>query len=134
VVSEFLNAAETGEVEPLLKLLADGAALARDPGDLSKPVPPLIRDRQILFQTLGHTLTHLRSVSDRFVLFPVGGDYACLARAGRTAKGAILLRVVRKKVAAVRLVRCPAMLRQLQILMAVKTGDDFEERSTHNSN
>ncbi len=134
VVSEFLNAAETGKVEQLLKLLSDEAALARDPGDLSKPVPPLIRDRRILFQTLGNTLTQMRNVSDRFVVFPIGGDYACVARSGRTAQRAILLRVIEQKVAAVRLVSCPALLRQLQILMAANAGEDFPEGSANRSN
>src|SRR5205085_3991134 len=80
VVSEFLQAAETGQLEPLLKLLSHEAALARDAGDLSKPVPPLIRDREILFQTLGNTLAQMRNGSDRFILFPVGHDYAYVAR------------------------------------------------------
>src|SRR5947208_5423355 len=53
MVSEFLNAAQTGELEPLLKLLSDEAVLARGAGDLSKPVPPLIHEREILFHTLG---------------------------------------------------------------------------------
>src|SRR5512133_244473 len=115
VVSEFLNAAETGEVERLIGLLSDDAALARDPGDLSKPVPPLIRDPQILFQTLGNALSQMRNNSDGFAVFPVGRDYACVARSGRTAQGAILLRVDERKVGAVRLVTCPALLRQRQI-------------------
>src|SRR3954471_4956541 len=85
VVSEFLNAAETGEFEPLLRLLSDKAALAPAPADLSKPVPPLIFDREIFFQTLGKALAQMRNVSDPFVVFPVGPDYACVARCGRTA-------------------------------------------------
>src|SRR5437867_865084 len=84
VVSEFLQAAETGELEPLLKLLSGEAALACDPGDLSKPVPPLIHDRGILFQTLGNALAQMRNASDRFVLFPIGQDYAYVARSGTT--------------------------------------------------
>src|SRR5438874_1789243 len=94
VVSEFLQAAETGELEPLLKLLSFEAALARDAGDLSKPVPPLVHDREILFQTLGNSLTQMRDGSDSFTLFPIGHDYAYVARCGITAKGAILLRVI----------------------------------------
>jgi RNA polymerase sigma-70 factor (ECF subfamily) len=134
VVSEFLKAAETGEVDRLVSLLSEEAALARDPGDLSKPSPPIIRDPQILFKTLGNTLADLRSVSDRFLFFPVGRDYACVARAGRTTRGAILLRVVEQKVAAIRLVSCPSLLRQLKILMAVHTGEDFQEGSANKSN
>jgi len=134
MVSEFLNAAETGELEPLLKLLSGEAALARDAGDLSKPVPPLIHDRGILFQTLGNALAQMRNASDRFVLFPIGHDYAYVARCGITAKGAILLRVIEQKVAAVRLVSCPALLHQLQILMAISPGGDGHAGSTHQSN
>jgi hypothetical protein len=124
VVSEFLNAAETGELEPLLRLLSDEAALARDPGDLTKPAPPLIHDREILFQTLGNSLAQMRNASDHFVLFPIGHDYAYVARRGMTAKGAILLRVIDQKVALVRLVSCPVLLHQLQILMALSLGGD----------
>ena len=134
VVSEFLQAAETGELEPLLKLLSDEAALARDAGDLSKPVPPLIRDREILFQTLGNTLAQMRNGSDRFTLFPVGHDYAYVARCGTTAKGAVLLRVIEQKVAALRLVSCPVLLHQLQILMALSPGGDCQPGNTHHSN
>src|SRR6266446_2475165 len=106
VVSEFLQAAETGELEPLLKLLSAESALARDAGDLSKPVPPLIHDREILFQTLGNSLAQMRNGSDRFTLLPIGHDYAYVAHCGITAKGAILLRVIEQKVAALRLVTC----------------------------
>jgi RNA polymerase sigma factor (sigma-70 family) len=124
VVSEFLKAAETGQFEQLLQLLADGAALAPAPPDLSQPAPPLIYDREILCQTLGNTLAQLRNVSDRFVVFPFGQDYACVARSGRTAKGAILLQVTQQKVAAVRLVNCPVLLHRLQMLMALYPGGD----------
>jgi len=134
VVSEFLQAAETGELEPLLKLLSFEAALARDAGDLSKPVPPLIRDREILFQTLGNSLTQMRDGSDSFSLFPIGHDYAYVARCGITAKGAILLRVIEHKVAAVRLVSCPVLLHQLQILLALSSGADCQTRNTHQTN
>ena len=134
VVSEFLQAAETGEFEPLLKLLSFEAALARDAGDLSKPVPPLIHDREILFQTLGNTLAQMRKASDRFVLFPIGHDYAYVARSGITAKGAILMRVIEQKVAAVRLVSCPVLLHQLQILMALSPGGDCQTGNTHHTN
>ncbi len=122
VVSEFLNAAETGQLEPLFRLLSNEAALARDPGDLSKPVPPLIHDREILFQTLVNSLAQMRNGSDRFVLFPIGQDYAYVARSGLAASGAVLLRVSDQKVAAVRLVSCPVLLHQLQILIALSTG------------
>ncbi len=134
VIAEFLNAAETGEIDRLLQVLSDEATLARDPGDLFKPPPPLIRDRQLLIQTLTSSLMEMRNLSDRFALFPVGRDYACVARSGRKAQRAILLRLAEQKVAAVRLVTCPALLRQLQILMAVNAGEDFQEESTHNTN
>src|SRR5205085_6194065 len=134
VVSEFLQAAETGELEPLLKLLSDEAALARDAGDLSKPVPPLIHDREILFQTLGNSLAQMRTVSDHFSLLPIGHDYAYVARCGITAQGAVLLRVIEQKVAAVRLVSCPVLLVQLQILMALSPGGDAQIRNTHHTN
>ena len=134
VVSEFLQAAETGELEPLLKLLSAEAALARDAGDLSKPVPPLIHDREILFQTLGNALAQMRNGSDRFVLFPIGHDYAYVARCGITAKGAVLLRVIEQKVAAVRLVSCPVLLHQLQILMALSPGGDCQTTNTQHTN
>jgi len=131
VVSEFMQAAETGELEPLLMLLSAEAALARDPGDLSKPVPPLIRDREIVAQTLGNALAQMRNAGDRFVLFPIGHDYAYVARSGRTAKGAVLLRVMERQIVAVRLVSCPVLLRQLQILMALSTAgsDQTENRN-----
>jgi len=134
VVSEFLQAAETGELEPLLKLLSNEAALARDAGDLAKPVPPLIRDRKILFQTLGNALAQIRNGSDGFTLFPIGHDYAYIARCGMTAKGAILLRVIEHKVAAVRLVSCPVLLHQLQILMALNPGGDCQTGNTQHNN
>src|SRR5438045_7244586 len=89
------------ELRPvLLKLLSFEAALARDAGDLSKPVPPLIHDREILFQTLGNSLAQMRNASDGFVLFPIGHDYAYVARCGTTDRGAILLRVIEQKTAA----------------------------------
>jgi RNA polymerase sigma factor (sigma-70 family) len=130
VVSEFLNAAETGQFEQLLELLSDGAALAPAPRDLSQPAPPLIYDPKILFQTLGSSLSQMRAGSDRFVFFSVGRDYACVAGSGRTAKAAILLRVFDHKVAAVRLVICPALLHKLQILMAASSGEDGQPESS----
>jgi RNA polymerase sigma-70 factor (ECF subfamily) len=134
VVSEFLSAAETGELEPLLKLLSDEAVLARGAGDLSKPAPPLIHDRAILFQTLGITLAEMRKASDHFVLFPIGHNYAYVARSDSKANGAILLRVIQQKVAAVRLVSCPVLLRQLQILMALGSGGDCQPGNTQLNN
>lgn len=131
VVSEFLNAAETGQFQSLLPLLADGAALAPAPPDLSKPAPPLIYEREVLFQTLGHSLAQLRQGSDRFVFFPFGQDHACVARSGATAKGAILLRVLGQKITAIRLVNCPALLKRLQILMIASSGGDSQPGSTH---
>ena len=127
VVSEFLNAAETGRFEQLLQLLSDDAALAPAPRDLSQPAPPLIYDRKVLVETLGSSLSQMRACSERFVVFAVGQDYACVARSGRTAKAAVLLRVFDKKVAAVRLVRCPALLHKLEILMAASFDDDQPE-------
>jgi RNA polymerase sigma factor (sigma-70 family) len=124
VVSEFLNAAETGQFEGLLQLLSDGAALAPAPADLSKPAPPLIYDREMLFQTLGTALAQMRNGSDRFNLFPIGDDYAYVARRGITAKGAIVLRVIEQKVAAVQMVSCPALLHQLQILVALSPSGE----------
>jgi len=134
VVSEFLSAAETGEIEPLLKLLSDEAVLAQGPRDLSKPATPLIHDREVLVQTLGMTLAEMRKGSDHFVLFPIGGNYAYVARSGGTANGAILLRVIEQKVAAVRLVSCPVLLHQLQILMAMSSGGDGQPENTQLSN
>ena len=134
VVSEFLNAAETGHFEGLLQLLSDEAALAPAPADLSKPAPPLIYDRDMLFQTLTDSLAQLRSASDRFVLFPIGQGYAYVARCGRAAKGAVLLHVRDQKVAVVRLVSCPALLHQLQILMALNLGGDGQPASDSNLN
>jgi RNA polymerase sigma-70 factor (ECF subfamily) len=122
ITSEFLDAVETGSLERLLPLLSEGAALARDPGDLSKPVPPLIHDREILFQTLRTTLAQIRNGSEGFVVLPIGHHYAYVARSGRTARGAILLRVIEQKVAAVRVVSCPVLLHRLQILMSA-SGD-----------
>ena len=118
----------------MLKLLSAEAALARDAGDLSKPVPPLIHDREILFQTLGNTLAQMRNGSDRFTLLPIGHDYAYVACGGITAKGAILLRVIGQKVAAVRLVSCPVLLHQLQILMALSPGGDCQPGNPHHTN
>jgi RNA polymerase sigma-70 factor, ECF subfamily len=132
--SEFLDAAETGNLDRLLPLLSDGAALARDPGDLSKPVPPLIHDREILSQILRNALAQMRNGSDRFTLFPIGHDYAYVARCGRTARGAILLRVIEQKVAAVRVVSCPVLLHRLQILMSVSPGGDCQPGDTYRSN
>jgi len=76
----------------------------------------------------------MRNASERFVVLPIGHDYAYVARSGRTALGAILLRVIEQKVAAVRLVSCPALLHQLQILMAISPGGDGHAGSTHQSN
>jgi RNA polymerase sigma factor (sigma-70 family) len=132
IVSEFLNAAETGQFEPLLQLLSDHAELAPAPADLSKPAPPLIYDRETLLQTVGNALAQMRSVSDCFVVFPMGQDYACVARSGRTAKAAIVLRVIEQKVTALRLVSCPALLHRLQILMTASPGGDGQPESTNN--
>ena len=134
VVSEFLNAAETGQFEQLLNLLADGAALAPAPADLSTPAPPLIHDREVLFQTLGNCLERMRELSDRFVVFPIGQDYACVAQSGTSAKGAILVRVLAQKVAAVRVVSCPALLNRLWILMSVSLGGEGQAESTPQNN
>jgi RNA polymerase sigma factor (sigma-70 family) len=133
VVSEFLKAAETGEVEQLLRLLAEGAALAPAPADLTKPAPPLIHDREVLFHTLGNCLARMRETSDRFVLFPIGQDIACVARTGTTAGGAIVFRVRTQKVASVRVVSCPALLNRLKILMSVHGGDGQPVCNHHNN-
>jgi RNA polymerase sigma-70 factor (ECF subfamily) len=134
VVSQFLNAAETGQFEELLQLLSDGAALAPAPPDLTKPAPPLIHDPEVLFQTLGKSLAQMRQGSDRFVLFPVGQDYACVARNGRNAKGAILLNVLGQKIAGVRVVICPALLNRLKMLMTANTGGDGQAENVYRSN
>jgi len=134
VVSEFLNAAETGQFEQLLNLLSDGAALAPAPADLSKPAPPLIHDPELLLQTLGRSLAQMRAGSDCFVLFPVGQDYACVARKGTSANGAVLLRVLDQKVAAVRLVSCPALLKRLQILMTAGPDGESHPGCAQNNN
>jgi len=134
VVSEFLNAAQTGQFEQLLNLLSDDAALAPAPPDLSQPAPPLIYDRKVLFQTLGNSLAQLRQGSDRFVVFPAGQDYACVARSGATAKGAVLLRVLGQKVAAVRVVICPALLSRLQILMTASVGGEGQQGPIQHNN
>jgi RNA polymerase sigma-70 factor (ECF subfamily) len=126
VVSQFLNAAETGQFEELLQLLSDGAALAPAPPDLTKPAPPLIYDRELLFQTLGKSLAQMRQSSESFVFFSVGQDYACVARRGRTAIGAIMLRVTGQKVGGVRVVICPALLTRLNMLMTASNGRDGE--------
>jgi len=131
---EFLDAVGTGSLERLLPLLSEGAALARDPGDLTKPVPPLIHDRQILFEILRNTLVQIRNGSDGFVVLPIGHHYAYVARSGRTARGAILLRVSEQKVAAVRLVSCPVLLHRLQILMNVNPGGDCPPGDAYRSN
>jgi RNA polymerase sigma factor (sigma-70 family) len=134
VVSEFLNAAETGELDRLLELLAEGAALAPAPPDLTQPAPPLIYDRETLFHTLQQALGQMRHVSDDLVVLPIGQDYACVARSGRTAKRAVLLRVNEQKVAAVRLVICPVLLRELEILMTFSAGGDGSPGDTHQKN
>jgi RNA polymerase sigma-70 factor (ECF subfamily) len=127
VVSEFLNAAETGQFEQLLQLLSDGAALAPAPPNLSTPAPPLVYDPKILFQMLGNSLAQMRESSERLVLFPIGQDYVCVARSGKIVKAAVLLRVFGEKVTAVKLVSCPALLNRLRILMALSVeGDDPE--------
>jgi RNA polymerase sigma-70 factor (ECF subfamily) len=134
IASEFIDAAETGKLDRLLHLLSAGAALARDPGDLSKPVPPLIHDREILFQLLQNTLAQIRNGSDPFVVLPIGHHYAYVARCGRIAKGAILLRLKEQKVTAVRLVSCPVLLHRLQILMIASPGGDCQPGDTYRSN
>jgi RNA polymerase sigma-70 factor (ECF subfamily) len=134
VVSEFLKAAETGKVEQLLRLLAEGAALAPAPADLTKPPPPLIHDREVLFQTLGNCLARMRETSDRFVLFPIGQDIACVARTGTTAGGAIVFRVRAQKVVAMRVVSCPALLNRLQILISTHLGGEGQPRCAHHNN
>jgi RNA polymerase sigma factor (sigma-70 family) len=129
VVSEFMNAAETGRFEQLLQLLSDGASLAPAPADLTKPAPPLVHDRGILVQTLGHSLAQMRHGSDQYVLFPVGQNYAYVARSGKTTTGAILLRVIGHKVAGITVVICPALLNRLNILMTANTGGDGQLES-----
>jgi RNA polymerase sigma-70 factor, ECF subfamily len=134
LVSEFLNAAETGELNRLRELLAEGAALAPAPPDLTQPAPPLIYDRETLFHTLQQALGQMRQVSDDWVVLPIGQDYACVARSGRTAKRAVLLRLNEQKVAAVRLVICPVLLRELEILMTFSAGGDGQPGSTPHNN
>jgi RNA polymerase sigma-70 factor, ECF subfamily len=134
VLSEFFNAAESGNLNRLLELLAEGAALAPAPPDLTQPAPPLIYDREILFHTLRNALGQMRQDSDDWVVLPVGRDYACVARSGRTARRAVLLRVNEQKVAAVRLVICPVLLRELDILMALSPGGEGEPGSSHQNN
>jgi hypothetical protein len=94
----------------------------------------LIYDSKILFETLGSSLSQMRAGGEQFVLFPVGQDYACVARSGRTAKAAILLRVVKQKIEAVRLVICPVLLHKLQILMNVNSGADAQPESSCHGN
>ena len=134
VVSEFLNAAETGQFEQLLQLLSEGATLAPAPSDLSQPAPPLIHNREVLFQTLGEFVSQMRAGSEGFVVFPIGQEYACVGRHGTTAKAAILVRAREQKVAAVRLVRCPALLHKLQILMSVSPGGDAQPEFIQHNN
>lgn len=134
VVVEFLNAAETGKFEQLLSLLSDGVALAPAPADLSQPAPPLVYDREILCQTLGKSLGQLRQGSDALVLFPVGQDYAYVARRGTTVKAAVLLRLLEQKVAAIRLVICPALLNRLRILMNASLGGAGQPGSPRHNN
>lgn len=124
IVLEFLHAAETGQFDRLLQLLSEGATLAPAPADLSQPAPPLIHDRGVVIQTLANFVAQMRTVSERFALFPIGRDYACVGRTGTTAKAAILLRFRDQKVAAVKVVRCPALLHKLQILMSVSSGEN----------
>jgi RNA polymerase sigma-70 factor (ECF subfamily) len=134
VVSEFLNAAETGRFEQLLVLLADGAVLAPAPADLAQSAPPLIHDRELLCQTIGKSLSQMREKSDCFVHFSIGQHFACVACDGRTPKAAILLRVVDQKVAAIKLVICPALLNRLHILMTANNGENGASESVHQSN
>ena len=122
VVSEFLNAAETGEVDGLLQLLSDSASLAPAPADLSQPAPPLIHDRELILRTLRDAVAQMRNVSEALYLIPVGHDYACVAHSGGTASGAVLVRVSGQKIAAMRLVKCPALLRELHTLMRLNVG------------
>jgi len=134
VVSEFINAAETGCFEKLVQLLSDGAALAPAPRDLSQPPPALIYDRKVLLETLGYSFSQMRKSSEQFVIFPLGQDFACVARSGRIAKAAVLLRVCEQKVAAVRLVSCPVLLHKLQILMAASFDGDQRENGSREVN
>ena len=117
VVDVFLDAAESGRFDQLLGLLREEAALAPAPPDLSRPAPPLIHDRSILCQTLQQAMLQMRSVSEDLVVLPIGRNYACVARSGSSAKAAVLLSVYEQKVAAMRLVSCPALLHELEILM-----------------
>ena len=92
-------------------------------------MPPAIHNRGVLFQKLGEFVSQMRAGSERFVVFPIGEDYACVGRCGTTAKAAILVGAREEKVAAVRLVRCPALLHKLQILMSVSPGGDGQPES-----
>ena len=118
VVCEFINAAESGAFHGLVRLLADEAALAPAPADLSQPAPPLVHDREIIFQMLRDALGQMRNASDGLFIFRVGQDYACVAGSGPTPN-AVLVRVVGPKVTAVRLVRCPALLQELETLLTI---------------
>ena len=64
----------------------------------------------------------MRNASDSLFVFPIGHDYACVARSDATPKSAVLLRVVGPKVTAVRLVICPALLQELGILMTANSA------------
>jgi RNA polymerase sigma-70 factor (ECF subfamily) len=134
VITEFLSAAETGEMDSLLALLSEDAALAPAPPDLSKPAPPLIYDRAIIFRTLSDALRQMRNCSAQLDLVPLGHDYAYVAHTNRTVTAAILLRVIEQKVAAVRLVICPVLLRQSQILMALNLREDSQAEKIPLSN
>jgi len=126
IVSEFLNAAENGQFDQLLQLLSEDATLAPAPADLLQPAPPLIHDREVLIQTLGISLAQMSAGSERMVLFPIGQEFAYVARHGTTAQGAILLRFRDQKVAAIRVVKCPTLLSRLAILMTAHSGGDAQ--------
>ena len=129
VASEFINAAESGAFDGLLRLLSDGAALAPAPRDLSEPAPPLVHDRKILFEMLRDALAQMRGVSEDLFVCRVGDDYACVSGGG-TPGQEVVLRIVGPKVAAVRLVKCPVLLQELEVLMTIMPGGSGQQDDT----
>ncbi|HWI56993.1 MAG TPA: sigma factor-like helix-turn-helix DNA-binding protein, partial [Bacillota bacterium] len=117
VVQVFQEAVTTGELERLLNVLAEEAVLVRDGGNLSRLAPPPLAGAALLAELFRqHQL--LEAIPTRLVVGQVLGEHLLLAQRNGATTGAILFQLQRDQIRRIRIVSCPALLRQLQLLSA----------------
>lgn len=123
----FREAVTTGELESLLDVLSGDAVLMRDGGDLSRPAPPALSGLA-LRQELRNALGRMKAGSSRLVFSGrLSGEHLVLAEHDGHVLGALLFKVKRDQIRSIRVVTCPALLRQVRILLACQ----FSEAVNH---